>query len=121
MTFVDTPFGPITFTGLSTKAINIQVEKWGHTGQYERFTVTRDNRHVVCSIAVHGALDDCTDWHAKRGRNLYNIGAKFHGGSFFPRDFYADTLQEDRTFTIIPPKENIHFHSKRNKRFIYPL
>ncbi len=95
--FLDPPYGEITFTALSKGVINVQVAKGRDTGPYQWFTVRRDNWQTACDIAVHGALDDCTDWHARHGRNLYRIGAKYQGGSYVARDFYADTLSEDRT------------------------
>ncbi len=70
----------------------------GHPiGKYQRFTIQAENWATVCKIAIHGVLDDCTDRHARTGSNHYRIGAEYDGGSWIPDNYYADTLQEDRT------------------------
>ncbi len=91
------PIGPITFTALSTRSINIQIDRGSDPGQYHLFTIRRDNWDTACNIPVHGILTDCTDGHARHGNNHYRIGASFPGGSWVPDNYYANTLQQDRT------------------------
>ncbi len=69
-------------------------------GQYTHFYIQRDNWQVVCKIAIHGILNDCTDGHAKQGKNHYRIGAEYSTGALAPADYYADTLEQDRMYFL---------------------
>ncbi len=86
----------MTFTALSRHSINIQVEKGRDPGLFEYFTVKRENWDLACKFAIHGALDDCTDGHARYGTNEYRIGAEFYSGAAMPRTYFVATLQQDR-------------------------
>ncbi len=90
------PIGPITFTALSTRSINIQIDRGSDLGLYQRFTIRRDNWNTVCNIPIYATLTDCTDGHAQQGNNHYRIGARYATGSWVPSSYYADTLQQDR-------------------------
>ncbi len=92
------PIGPITFTSLSKRSINIQIDKGSELGKYTEFFVEREMWYEgVCKIPIHGILNDCTDGHARQGSNHYRIGADYATGTWSPDDYYVDTLQEDRT------------------------
>ncbi len=86
------PIGPITFTSLSTRSINIQVDRGSQLGEYTHFFIQRDNWDIACRIPVHGILTDCTDSQARQGNNHYRIGAEYSTGMWVPGDYYVDTL-----------------------------
>ncbi len=92
------PIGPITFTALSTRSINIQIEKGSQAGPYQNFLIQRENWDYICKIPVHGVLTDCTDSHARQGNNNYHIGANYPSVSWSPEDHYGETLQQDRKY-----------------------
>ncbi len=95
------PLGPITFTAMSTRSINIQVDKGPDIWIYHTFTIRRDNWQTACNIPVNAILNDCTDNYARQGRNHYRIGADFQHGGMVPRNFYANTLQHNRTHFLV--------------------
>ncbi len=91
------PIGPVTFTALSTRSINIQIDKGSQLGRYQHFFVQRPSGPDICRIAVNRILNDCTDGHATQGNNHYRIGADYPTGVWSPDSYYANTLQQDRT------------------------
>ncbi len=95
------PFGPITFTALSTKSINIQIDRGSDLGLFQLFTIRRDNWDTACNIPIYATLTDCTDRHARKGNNHYRIGARYDTGAWVPDNYYADTLQHDRMHCLI--------------------
>ncbi len=93
--------GPITFTAVSTKSVNIQVQKTRDSASYDHFVIRRDVFEEVCRIAIHNsALDDCTDQHALATGNHYEIYAANHGGSSWPKSYFPAPLPEERTYFI---------------------
>ncbi len=95
------PIGPITFTALLRGSINIQIDKGPDLGLYQYFTIHRANWETACNIPIYATLTDCADKHAAQGRNHYRIGARYNEGSWIPDNYYADTLQQDRTFPFV--------------------
>ncbi len=91
------PVGPVTFTALSTRSVNIQIDKGSQIGPYTHFFIQRGNGHTICTIPTHGILTECTDGHAKQGKNHYRIGAEYSTGTWFPDNYNTNTLQQDRT------------------------
>ncbi len=82
---------------MSTHFINIQVDKGNDTGLYEYYTIKRENISLACKFRIHAVLNDCTDQHARLGRNEYRIGAEFSSGAAKPITYSVDTLPQDRT------------------------
>ncbi len=90
------PVGPVTFTSMSRKSINIQIDKGNDLGSYQLFTIQRENGDTVCDVPIYGALTDCLDSHARQGKNHYRIGAKSKTATSVINSYYAKTLEQDR-------------------------
>ncbi len=92
---LDDPIGKITFTALTRRSINIQIDNGTNMGPYETFLV---QKHVVdiCEIPFRDPLNDCTDSTASFGQNRYEISAYYPHGSIAPTDFNGDTLMQNR-------------------------
>ncbi len=95
------PIGRITFTAVSTRSINIQIDNGSDLGLFQWFTIRRENWNDACNIPIYGTLTDCTDGHAQHGRNLYRIGARYSTGSWMSQEYYADTLPQERMPSLI--------------------
>ncbi len=93
---LDGPIGQVTFTALSNKLINIQVDNGTSMGPYTGFTVQRESVSV-CKITAANILNDCSDQSAKLGANDYQITADYTGGSSAPKSFTTKTLERERT------------------------
>ncbi len=96
------PVGPITFTAVSTKFVNIQVDKTGDSQNYNHFVVRRNVWDEICHIPIHNSVtDDCTDKDARPTGNHYEIYAANSGGSSWPKSYSPAPLSDERTHLII--------------------
>ncbi len=105
MIVLDDPIGKVTFTALTRRSINIQIDNGTKMGPYEKFLV---QKHVVdvCEIPFRDPLNDCTDAAASFGQNWYELGAYYTYGLLAPLIYMGDTLIENRK-RFIPI--NAHF------------
>ncbi len=95
--FVEGPIGPVTFTGLSTSSINIQVDNGTKMADYMKFEITRAlGAEDVCEILLSDPLNDCTDTAAKPGDNEYFVHAERTGEVFALDKLKAATLAINR-------------------------
>ncbi len=95
------PIGRITFTALSKTSINIQIDKGKNVGLFQRFTIRRTNWKDACYLPIYATLNDCTDRHARQGKNHYRIGARYATAGWTPSNYYTNTLHQDRMFCRI--------------------
>ncbi len=65
----------MTFTGLSTNTVNIQVNKGSQYHGFDRFIIKNDNHEIICTLPFTEHLNDCSDTAAVQGEHLYRIDA----------------------------------------------
>ncbi len=96
----DTISDAILFT-LSPSEVGIEVLSTQYTGPIEAWEVRdRNTGDVKCSINITAPLKMCVDESASAGTNSYAIYGVWPGGSWGPKTFAINGLQQDRTFFL---------------------
>ncbi len=84
---------------LSPSEVGVEVLSTQYTGPIDTWEVRDGNTgDVKCSINISAPLKLCLDESASAGPNSYAIYGVWPGGSWGPKTFSINGLQQDRTF-----------------------
>ncbi len=94
---LDGPMGKVTFTGVFTNMVNIQVDNGTDVGQYSAFVVKNANHEEICKLFFSFPLNDCSDKEAVRGDNQYEVSAEGKSVESITKRFTARPLDKNCT------------------------